>query len=83
MQRGGRDSVFYFSRIRETRFGTEMARHLVKVVKETQPQTTICAFTLPETNGSNRILQKRGFCFAGETRDEDELVVWRWELRPT
>ena len=59
---------------------TEMARHLIQIVKDTEPGTRIFAFTLPEKNPSNRILQKLGFGFAGETRDEDGLVVWRWEL---
>jgi len=59
---------------------TEMARQLIQIVKDTEPGTRIFAFTLPEKNASNRILQKLGFGFAGETRDEDGLVVWRWEL---
>jgi [ribosomal protein S5]-alanine N-acetyltransferase len=59
---------------------TEMARHLIQIVKDTEPGTRIFAFTLPQKNASNRILQKLGFGFAGETRDEDGLFVWRWEL---
>jgi RimJ/RimL family protein N-acetyltransferase len=57
-----------------------MARHLIQITKDTEPETRIFAFTLPEKNPSNRILQKLGFAFAGEVRDEDALVVWRWEL---
>lgn len=59
---------------------TKMARHLIQLVKNTELRTRIFAFTLPEKNASNRILQKLGFVFAGETRDEDGLIVWRWEL---
>jgi hypothetical protein len=28
----------------------------------------------------HRILQKLGFGLAGETRDEEDRVVWRWDL---
>jgi GNAT superfamily N-acetyltransferase len=61
-------------------FATEMGRHLIQIVKDTEPGTRIFAFTLPEKNASARILQRLGFGFAGETRDEDGLVVWQWEL---
>jgi RimJ/RimL family protein N-acetyltransferase len=59
-----------------------MARHLIQIVKDTESGTRIFAFTLPEKNASNRILQKLGFGFAGETRDEEDRVVWRSELAP-
>ena len=59
---------------------TKMARHLIEIAQAAAPDITIFAFTLPEKNASNRILQKLGFGFAGETRDEDDRVVWRWEL---
>ena len=59
---------------------TEMARHLIEIAQATSPGIRIFAFTLPEKNASNHILQKLEFNFAGETRDEDDRVVWRWEL---
>ena len=43
----------------------------------------ILAFTLPERNALNRILQEVGFQFAGEMQDEDERAVWRSELPAT
>ena len=61
---------------------TEMARQLIEIAQATVPGIRIFAFTLPEKNASNRILRKLGFGFAGETRDEDDRVVWRWELTP-
>jgi len=61
-------------------FATQMARHLIKIARATEPRITVFALTLPETSASNRILQKLGFRFAGATRDEDGLEVWRWEL---
>ena len=59
-----------------------MARQLIEIAQATVPGIRIFAFTLPEKNASNRILQKLGFGFAGETRDEDDRVVWRRELTP-
>jgi len=73
-------AYFTFPQFEGRGFGTEMARHLIQIVKDTEPGARIFAFTLPQKNASNRILQKLGFGFCGETRDEDELVVWRWEL---
>ena len=75
-------AYFTFPKFEGRGFATEMARHLIQIVKDTQPGTRIFAFTLPEKNASNRILQKLGFGFAGETRDEEDRVVWRWELAP-
>ena len=60
-----------------------MARHLIEVARSAEPGIRIFAFTLPEKNASNRILQKLGFQFAGETQDEDERDVWRWQLPAT
>jgi [ribosomal protein S5]-alanine N-acetyltransferase len=73
-------AYFTFPEFEGRGFATEMARHLIQIVKNTEPGTRILAFTLPEKNASNRILQKLGFDFAGETRDEDGLVVWRWGI---
>jgi len=73
-------AYFTFPQFEGRGFGTEMARHLIQIVKDTEPGARIFAFTLPQKNASSRILQKLGFGFCGETRDEDELVVWRWEL---
>lgn len=80
--RNGKVEIAYFTfpEFEARGFATEMARHLIQIGKDTDPGTGIYAFTLPEKNASNRILQKLGFDFAGETRDEDGLVVWRWEL---
>ena len=71
-------AYFTFPEFEGRGFATEMARHLIQIVKDTEPGTRIFAFTLPEKNASNRVLQKLGFRFAGETRDKGELVVWRW-----
>ena len=73
-------AYFTFPEFEGRGFGTEMARHLIQIANDTEPGVRIFAFTLPEKNPSHRILQKLGFGFAGETRDEDGLVVWRWEL---
>ena len=68
-------AYFTFPEFEGRGFATEMARHLIQIVKDTGAGTTVFALTLPEKDASNRILQKLGFGFAGETRDEDELIV--------
>lgn len=73
-------AYFTFPEFEGRGLATKMARHLIQIVKNAELRTRIFAFTLPEKNASNRILQKLGFGFAGETRDEDGLIVWRWEL---
>jgi len=80
--RNGKVEIAYFTfpGFEGRGLATEMARQLIQIVKDTEPGTRIFAFTLPEKNASNRILQKLGFGFAGETRDEDGLIVWRWEM---
>ncbi len=75
-------AYFTFPEFEGRGFATEMARHLIQIVKDTEPGTWIFAFILPEKNASNRILQKLGFGFAGETRDEEDRLVRRWELAP-
>ena len=73
-------AYFTFPEFESRDFATEMARHLIEIAQASIPGIKIFAFTLPEKNASNRILQKLEFNFAGETRDEDDRVVWRWEL---
>jgi RimJ/RimL family protein N-acetyltransferase len=50
-------AYFTFPEFEGRGFATEMARHLIQIVKDTEPGTRIFAFTLPEKNASNRILQ--------------------------
>ena len=73
-------AYFTFPEFEGRGFATKMARHLIEIAQATVPGIRIFAFTLPEKNVSNRILGKLGFNFAGETRDEDDRVVWRWQL---
>jgi RimJ/RimL family protein N-acetyltransferase len=41
--------------------------------------TAVIAHTLPESNASNRVLEKAGFRFDGETQ-ENGALVWRYSL---
>jgi RimJ/RimL family protein N-acetyltransferase len=79
-QQGGRNCILYVPNFEGRGFATEMAQHLIEMAQATVPGIRIFAFTLPEKNAPNHILQKLGFDFAGETCDEDNRVVWRWEL---
>jgi ribosomal-protein-alanine N-acetyltransferase len=40
---------------------------------------TVIAHTIPERNASNRVLEKAGFRFDGEAREDGE-TVWRFRL---
>jgi RimJ/RimL family protein N-acetyltransferase len=42
--------------------------------------TTVIAHTLPEGNASNRVLEKAGFQYEGEARENEE-VVWRFSTK--
>ncbi len=73
-------AYFTFPEFEGRGIATEVARHLIETGQAAVPSIRIFAFTLPEKNASNHILEKLGFSLAGETRDEDDRVVWRWEL---
>ena len=58
---------------------TAATRAMVAEAFADERVTTIIAHTLAETNASNRVLEKAGFRFEGETEEDGERV-WRWEL---
>jgi RimJ/RimL family protein N-acetyltransferase len=63
-------------------FGTAMAKALTQLAIAAPEVRNVIAHTLPEANGSTRILEKNGFRRAGEAQDPDAGVVWRWVLDP-
>ena len=71
-------AYFTFPEIEGRGLAAEMAWHLIEIAQATAPGIRI--FALAKKNASNRILGKLEFNFAEETRDEDDRVVWRWEL---
>jgi len=56
--RSGEVEIAYFTlpEFEGRGFATEMARHLIQIVKDMQPGTRVFTFTFPEKNASNRIL---------------------------
>jgi [ribosomal protein S5]-alanine N-acetyltransferase len=54
--RSGEVEIAYFTlpKFEGRGFATEMARHLIQIVKDMQPGTRFFAFTFPEKDASNR-----------------------------
>jgi RimJ/RimL family protein N-acetyltransferase len=64
---------------RERGLATAAARAMVAEAFADDRVDTVIAHTLPERNASNRVLEKAGFRFDGDTR-EDDAPVWRFSL---
>lgn len=60
-------------------YATAAARAMVGEAFAAPDVTTVIAHTLAEHNASNRLLERLGFRFDGEVREEDELA-WRFVL---
>lgn len=65
---------------RERGLATAAVRAMVEEAFADPRVTAVIAHTLPERNASNRVLEKAGFRFAGESRATG-VTVWRFELR--
>lgn len=61
--------------------GSAMAKCLVDIAIESRHVKVVLAHTLPERNGSCRILEKNGFENVGEVDDPEDGPVWQWQLR--
>lgn len=69
------------ARYRLRGLATEAARALVDHAFSSPSIERVDAHTLPETNGSVRVLEKLGMTFVGEVIDPDDGEVWHWRLR--
>jgi ribosomal-protein-alanine N-acetyltransferase len=58
---------------------TAATRAMLEEAFADEAVTTVIAHTLPQRNASTRVLEKAGFTFDGEAR-EDDNVVWRFAL---
>jgi [ribosomal protein S5]-alanine N-acetyltransferase len=58
---------------------TDATRAMVEEAFADERVSVVIAHTLPETNASNRVLEKVGFRYDGDTR-EDREPVWRFSL---
>ncbi|MFK7904543.1 MAG: GNAT family N-acetyltransferase [Chitinophagales bacterium] len=59
---------------------TEIAKLLVQQAFEDDKVKIIQAHTIEEANASTRVLEKCGFKKVGSFEDEEEGLVWKWEL---
>src|SRR5688572_758992 len=64
-------------------YGTAMARALIKLARQTEPQITLTAQTLPQESPSTKLLSKLGFIHAGDVMHPEDGLVWEWKLSPS
>ena len=69
-----------FSEFQQKGYATAMCRLLSEMSQQNSPETTVMARTLPDNDFSNRVLIKNGFTNVGTVKDEDDLLVYQWEL---
>src|SRR5207237_359953 len=79
---GGRVEIAYhtFPGFERQGFATEMARSLVAIARDVDPNLLIVAQTLEEANASTRILQKLGFICQGLVQHPEDGQVLEWHL---
>ena len=68
-----------FPQYQQKGIATQLAKNLVQLSLQTDPEIRITAQTLKEENYSVRILRKNKFKLIGTAIDEDEGEVWEWE----
>ena len=59
-------------------YGTSMARALIKLARETDPQIVVTAQTLPHESPSTKLLRKLGFICTGDVNHPEDGTVWEW-----
>lgn len=57
---------------------TQMARQLVSMARDANPDVIVAAQTLPERNASHRVLEKVGFHCVGSLQHPEDGVVLEW-----
>jgi hypothetical protein len=78
-RRACRNRLQHLARLPGKGLATEAATALVDFASSSGRVRTVCAYTLPETNASTRVLEKCGFRKAWEIFDSENNLVWRWE----
>ncbi len=58
---------------------TEMTRFLLERARQLPKVKSVIAYTSPDNSTAAHILEKTGFRFTGEERD-DTLTVWKWAI---
>jgi ribosomal-protein-alanine N-acetyltransferase len=57
---------------------TQMARQLVSIARDTDPDVLVAAQTLPERSASHRVLEKLGFHCVGPLQHPEDGTVLEW-----
>jgi RimJ/RimL family protein N-acetyltransferase len=60
--------------------GTEMAMGLIQKAFANKQVKTVRAHTIPQENASCAILRKCGMKKVEELKDEDDGLIWKWEI---
>ena len=60
---------------------TAMARELIAMARQTDPNVVVFAQTLPEENASTSVLKKLGLEWIGAVEHPEDGTVWEWEAR--
>lgn len=60
---------------------TQMTLKLIEIALEADRDITIAAQTLPEINGSTKVLEKHGFELIGLVGHDQDGDVWEWALK--
>lgn len=72
-------SYFTFPDFEGQGIAKTMAKRLLAIADATHEDVLVMAFTAPEANASNAILQGLGFEFAGAVAHPEDGTVWEWQ----
>lgn len=70
-----------FAEYRNRGLATELAQALIENAFERKEVKLVQAHTLAEVNASVKVLQKCGFLQTAIIEDEEDGLIWRWELK--
>lgn len=71
-------AYFTFPEYEGKGLATKTCKALVETALAEDPSVAVTARTLPEKNGSTRVLAKNGFGFSSVVQDPDDGEVWEW-----
>jgi len=79
--RNGRVEIAYFTfpGYEGKGIATQMARQLVAIALDDQPDVIVAAQTLPDRNASHRVLEKLGFACMGPVLHPEDGTVLEWQ----
>ena len=76
----GRVEIAYhtFPEYEKRGIAREMARQLLALAAQADPQVVVTAQTLPQESASTKILRGLGFKLEGPVESEEDGTVWQW-----